>query len=102
MSGYIPGDLFPADEVLRDGKRQVYSERRIILKSCFVSQAVSSLIENTVFLGDLVLYLPDSTAKLLRNTEWSNIFNWSLGFCRGVPFLDRATEMMLHLVFRFF
>ena len=59
------------------------------------------MAENTAFLGDLALYLPDATTRLLlRNNEWNNSFKWSLGFCQEVPFLDQATKKTFHLVLR--
>lgn len=61
--------------------------------------ALSSLIENSAFMGDLVLYLPDTTKEfLIKNNEWNNLFKWSLSICQAMPILDRYTKKMLHLV----
>lgn len=64
----------------------------------FLRKALSSLIENSAFMGDLVLYLPDMTQKFLKNNEWNNLFKWSLSICQEMPILDQATKKMLHLV----
>ncbi|XP_046453275.1 coiled-coil domain-containing protein 134-like [Daphnia pulex] len=77
-SGYLPESDFPQDESLRD--------------------ALSSMIENTAFMGDLVLYLPDATKAFLKNNEWNTIFKWSLSICQQSVFLSTATKKMLHLV----
>jgi hypothetical protein len=60
--------------------------------------ALSSMIENTAFMGDLVLYLPDATKVFLKKNEWNNIFKWSLGMCQQTVFLNSTTKKMLHLV----
>jgi hypothetical protein len=60
--------------------------------------ALSSMIENTAFMGDLVLYLPDATKVFLKNNEWNTIFKWSLSICQQSVFLSPATKKMLHLV----
>ena len=56
------------------------------------------MIENSAFMGDLVLYLPDMTQRFLKNNEWNNLFKWSLSICQEMPILDQATKKMLHLV----
>ena len=56
------------------------------------------MIENTAFMGDLVLYLPDATKVFLKKNEWNNIFKWSLGMCQQTVFLNSTTKKMLHLV----
>ncbi|KAI9564286.1 hypothetical protein GHT06_008024 [Daphnia sinensis] len=77
-SGYLPGSGFPITESLRD--------------------ALSSMIENTAFMGDLVLYLPDATKAFLKDNEWNTIFKWSLSLCQEAVFLSNNTKKMLHLV----
>ncbi|KZS21485.1 Coiled-coil domain-containing protein 134 [Daphnia magna] len=77
-SGYLPGSGLPLTESLRD--------------------ALSSMIENTAFMGDLVLYLPDATKAFLKDNEWNTIFKWSLSLCQETAFLSNNTKKMLHLV----
>jgi len=56
------------------------------------------MIENTAFMGDLVLYLPDATKVFLKSNEWNTIFKWSLSMCQQIVFLSSTTKKMLHLV----
>ena len=61
--------------------------------------ALSSLLENTAFLGDLLLYLPDVSQPLLKkNNEWNQLFLWSLTFSRETSYLDKTTKTLLYLV----
>lgn len=60
------------------------------------------MIENTAFMGDLVLYLPDATNAFLKNNEWNMIFKWSLSFCQESVHLNSVTKKMLHLVTSYF
>ena len=73
-----------------------------MIKCSYYLIALSSMIENAAFLGDLVLYLPDITKELLKNNEWSTVFKWSLSLCQETKFLDKNTKKMLHLVRVFF
>lgn len=56
------------------------------------------MIENTAFMGDLILYLPDATKVFLQNNEWNTIFKWSLSLCQESVHLNSVTKKMLHLV----
>lgn len=67
--------------------------------SSFSSSALSSLIANTAFLGDLLLYFPDESQPLLKkNSEWNQLFKWSLDFCRESQHSDQATKKLMYLV----
>ncbi|XP_015118046.1 coiled-coil domain-containing protein 134 [Diachasma alloeum] len=61
--------------------------------------ALSSVLENTAFLGDIALQLPDITHRILKkNTNWKNHMHWSLNFVNETRFLiDEATGDMLDL-----
>ena len=63
-------------------------------------EALSRIMENTAFISDLILYIPDLTKSFLKNNEWNTMLRWSLGFCRQIPFLDVATEKLFYLVRR--
>ena len=55
-------------------------------------------MENTAFISDLILYIPDLTKSFLKNNEWDTMLRWSLGFCREIPFLDAASKKLFYLV----
>ncbi|XP_065058216.1 coiled-coil domain-containing protein 134-like [Rhopilema esculentum] len=79
QSSYIPGGEFPTKEQ--------------------ELQALALVVENTAFLGDMLLRLPDITHKILkRNKEWQIIVNWSVGFCNETGLFDNANEKLLSLV----
>ena len=59
-------------------------------------------MENTAFMSDLFLYIPDVTKPFFKNNEWDTMFKWSLGFCREIPFLDPASKTLFYLVRRNF
>lgn len=78
-SGYLPGTVeFPEEEPVRD--------------------SLSRIMENTAFMSDLFLYIPDVTKPFFKNNEWDTMFKWSLGFCREIPFLDPASKTLFYLV----
>jgi len=77
-SGYLPGTVeFPEEESTRE--------------------SLSRIMENTAFVSDLILYIPDLTKPFLKNNEWNTMLRWSLGFCRQIPFLDTASKKLFHL-----
>lgn len=54
--------------------------------------ALSRMIENISFMGDLVLYLPDASKSLLRDNEWSTFFKCILSLCRESAFLNSGMK----------
>ncbi|XP_073989809.1 coiled-coil domain-containing protein 134-like [Rhodnius prolixus] len=78
--GYIPGETaFPTEEKIQD--------------------ALSNVLENTAFIGDIILRLPDLTHTILRNhTEWSYLLRWSLTFTNQTQLVDNKTNILLDLV----
>lgn len=78
-AGYIPGMDFPEDENVRD--------------------ALSQTLENTAFLGEILLHLPDLTHQLLRqNKPWQLLLTWGLFFATQSKFLDKNTNSFIYLV----
>lgn len=58
----------------------------------------SIVLENTAFLGDLVLRLPDISHSLLdSNSEWASVLQWAVSFCNDTNvFVDiDATHLSL-------
>ncbi|XP_014277857.1 coiled-coil domain-containing protein 134 [Halyomorpha halys] len=79
-ANFVPGESsFPTDENTRD--------------------ALSNILENTAFLGDIILRLPDFTQQVIvNNTEWNELFKWSLIFANKSQLLDSKTITLLNLV----
>lgn len=78
-AGYIPGMDFPEDENVRD--------------------ALSQTLENTAFLGEILLHLPDTMHQLLhQNKPWQLLFTWGLFFATQSKFLDKKTNSFIYLV----
>lgn len=78
-AGYIPGMDFPEDEDVRD--------------------AMSQTLENTAFLGEILLHLPDLTHQLLQqNKSWQILLTWGLFFATQSKFLDKNTSSFIYLV----
>ncbi|XP_063983012.1 coiled-coil domain-containing protein 134-like [Diachasmimorpha longicaudata] len=64
--------------------------------------ALTSVLENTAFLGDIVLQVPDIMHRILKkNLNWEIQMHWSLNFVNETRFLiDEATGGMLDLAFQ--
>jgi len=79
-AGYIAGETsFPQNEKTRD--------------------ALSNVLENTAFLGDIVLRMPDLTHGIMKNhSDWNNIFRWSLTFTNKTQLVDNKTSVLIKLV----
>ncbi|XP_047479074.1 coiled-coil domain-containing protein 134-like isoform X1 [Penaeus chinensis] len=78
-AGYIPGMDFPEDELLRE--------------------ALSKTLENTVFMGEILLHFPDTTHKILQeNKPWELLFTWGVFFASQSKFLDKSTNTLIYLV----
>jgi len=61
--------------------------------------ALSSVLENTVFLGEIVLRLPDVTHALLRNkTEWQMTVRWAVEFSNDTKILSGSEDQLISLV----
>ncbi|XP_014250239.1 coiled-coil domain-containing protein 134-like [Cimex lectularius] len=77
---YIPGESnFPWDENVRD--------------------ALSNVLENTAFFGDIILRLPDISHEVLKdNLEWNYLLKWGLFFTKQTALVDQKTHIMLTLV----
>jgi len=52
------------------------------------------VLENTAFLGDLALRLPDITHTLLdANSDWKSLSSWAVMFCNDTRILvDKDAE----------
>ena len=74
-------DAFPADENTRT--------------------ALAHVMENTCFLGDVLLRFPDVVRPMVTSQddgEWRALFNWCLSFVEMSGLSDAATDRLLHLV----
>lgn len=78
-SEYIPGSVFPQNEETRD--------------------ALSQVLENTAFFGEIVLRLPDiSHAVLAENKANALMVHWAVGFANSTGFYDHTTTELVNLV----
>ncbi|CAN8006512.1 unnamed protein product [Ixodes hexagonus] len=78
-SDYIPGGMFPQEEEARD--------------------ALSQVLENTAFFGEIVLRLPDiSHAVLGENKASALMVHWAIGFANSTGFYDDTTTELVNLV----
>lgn len=60
---------------------------------------MSQTLENTAFLGEILLHLPDLTHQLLRqNKPWQLLLTWGLFFATQSKFLDKNTISFIYLV----
>jgi len=74
---FAPGDPFPTADEVKD--------------------ALSTILENTVFVGDILLRLPDITHDLLKvNQDWSISLHWGIGFCNDTAILTGPDTLLLH------
>ncbi|XP_012541227.1 coiled-coil domain-containing protein 134 [Monomorium pharaonis] len=65
-----------------------------------VKDALSSILENTALLGDIVLHLPDITHRILKTQPgWNSTIHWSLSFVNQTRhLLNKSTITMFRLV----
>ncbi|XP_037285193.1 coiled-coil domain-containing protein 134 isoform X1 [Rhipicephalus microplus] len=78
-SDYIPGGAFPEDESTRD--------------------ALSQVLENTAFFGEIILRLPNiAHAVLNMNKAGAVVLNWAIGFSNSTELYDETTTKLINLV----
>lgn len=78
-SDYIPGGAFPEDESTRD--------------------ALSQVLENTAFFGEIVLRLPNIAHTVLNmNKAGAVVLNWAIGFSNSTELYDETTTKLVNLV----
>ncbi|XP_068210101.1 coiled-coil domain-containing protein 134-like [Palaemon carinicauda] len=77
--GFVPGMEFPEDETVRE--------------------ALAQTLENTAFMGEVLLHLPDITHSILKNNKpWQLLFTWGIFFASQSKFLDKTTSHFIYLV----
>lgn len=61
--------------------------------------ALSQVLENTAFFGEIVLRLPNiAHAVLNMNKAGAVMLNWALGFSNSTGLYDETTTKLIHLV----
>lgn len=63
--------------------------------------AFTLVVENTCLIGEVILYMPDMSAKILSKDkmDWKETLNWAIEFTKGVhDVIDPKTSKMLSLV----
>jgi len=65
----------------------------------FIVLALSMVLENTAFVGDILLRLPDATHALLKdNREWNLLVEWAVRFCNDTLIFEGSDELLLNTV----
>lgn len=61
--------------------------------------AISTVLENTAFFGDILLHFPHFIHRILKTQQkWNPIINWSLNFTYRTKYLlDSETVVKIHL-----
>lgn len=77
---FVPGESeFPSDERIRD--------------------ALANVLENTAFLGDIIVRLPSLSLTVLKQKpEWLSLLQWSIHFTNQSGLIDLKTTKLLSLV----
>ncbi|XP_077983771.1 coiled-coil domain-containing protein 134-like [Glandiceps talaboti] len=79
QTNYIPGDKFPTDDNTKD--------------------ALSSVLENTAFFGEILLRLPDISHDIYdKRREWKETMAWSVLFAQQTGVFEGVHATFLHLV----
>lgn len=70
------------------------SNKLLLFIFCF--PALSTILENTAFLGDIVLRLPDIAHELLDgNNDWKLLTHWAIDFTNDTRiFVDKDRQLV--------
>jgi len=73
-----------------------YFVKLILFNSIFCFLALSTILENTAFLGDIVLRLPDIAHELLNgNDDWKLLTQWAIDFTNDTRiFVDKDQQLI--------
>jgi len=64
-----------------------------------LSLALSSVLENTAFLGDIVLRLPDIAHELLdNNDDWKQLIQWAIDFTNDTHIFIGKDKQLISMV----
>ncbi|CAD5119137.1 DgyrCDS7777 [Dimorphilus gyrociliatus] len=78
-SGFIPGDDIPQNFTVRE--------------------FLSTVLENTAFLSEIVLRFPDICGRLLnQKNEWLVLTKWAVNFSNATGIYDKPELMLMDLV----
>ncbi|KAH6935614.1 hypothetical protein HPB50_007065 [Hyalomma asiaticum] len=65
----------------------------------FVALALSQVLENTAFFGEIVLRLPNIAHTVLNmNKAGAVVLNWAIGFSNSTELYDETTTKLVNLV----
>ena len=77
----------------------ICSTQRKFIKSFFVFKALSLVLENAAFHGDLALHFPDIYHKYYdNNKEFKNVLTWAVKLAAEAELYDEVSTTMLNLV----
>jgi len=64
-----------------------------------LSSALSTVLENTAFLGDIVLRLPDIAHELLyNNDDWKLLIQWAIDFTNDTHIFVGKDQQLISMV----
>ena len=64
-----------------------------------MSLALSTVLENTAFLGDIVLRLPDLAHELLdNNDDWKQLIQWAIDFTNDTHIFVGKDQQLVSMV----
>ncbi|XP_043584035.1 coiled-coil domain-containing protein 134-like [Bombus pyrosoma] len=72
---------------------------RFLPQNVTIQTAISTVLENTAFFGDILLHFPHFIHRILKaQQKWNPIINWSLNFTYRTKYLlDSETVVKIHL-----
>ncbi|XP_050575533.1 coiled-coil domain-containing protein 134-like [Bombus affinis] len=74
-------------------------DNRFLPQNVTIQTAISTVLENTAFFGDILLHFPHFIHRILKaQQKWNPIINWSLNFTYRTKYLlDSETAVKIHL-----
>lgn len=106
-SGFIPGDDLPENFTVRECKsfnstlflKMGNTYISVLFLFFFVFIVLSTVLENTAFLSEIVLRFPDFCSRLLnQKNEWLVLTKWAINFSNATGIYDKPESLLMNLV----
>lgn len=92
----VPGLIVPCEHTVLT---QFGCIDLIITLLHILSLALSTILENTAFLGDIVLRLPDIAHELLdNNDDWKQLIQWAIDFTNDTRIFVGKDQQLISMV----
>ena len=100
MISNIFGKLFEVEEKAKQSiEDSEYVLGADLPKEEAVLEALSQIVENCAFFGDIVLRLPDISHRVLRdNHKYESLYKWCISFSMATDLCDKNTQKMFDLL----